>query len=98
MVGHQVYLDVDNLALAVAPGDGPGGEGPARHVVLWAAVLVPAEPAPPAVDGVELDREASAVQTVVVVVLREDDLEFAVLRVKLGYFSWHLPSIVPFNS
>ena len=86
MVGHQVYLDVYDLALPVAPGDGPGGEGAARHVMLEAAVLVPAEAAPPAVDGVELDREAPAVQTVVVVVLREDNLEFAELGVNLDIY------------
>ena len=69
VVGHQVDLNVDHLAGCVAPRYGPRGKLPARHVVLRAAEVVPAESAPSPVDGVELGGEAAAVESVVVPVL-----------------------------
>ena len=69
VICHEVDLNVDDLAPAVAPCDDAGREGPPRHVVLHPAVLVTTQSAPASVDGVELHREPTAVQTVVVVVL-----------------------------
>ena len=72
VVCHQVNLNVNNLAGSVAPRYGPRGKAAPRHVVLEPAEVVPAHPAPPPVDGVELGCEASTVERVVVPVLRED--------------------------
>ena len=72
VVCHQVNLNVNDLASSIAPRYGPRGKAAPRHVVLEAAEVVPAHPAPPAVDGVELGCETSTVERVVVPVLRED--------------------------
>ena len=72
VVGHQVNLNINHLAGSVAPRYGSRGKPPPRHVILGAAVVVTAQPAPPAVHGVELDCEASTVERVVVPVLERE--------------------------
>ena len=72
VVCHQVNLNINDLAGCVAPRYGPRGKTSPRQVVLCAAEVVPAHPAPSSVDGVELGCEASTVERVVVPVLRED--------------------------
>ena len=70
VVCHQVNLDVDHLAGPVAPRYGPRGKAAPRHVILRATKVVPAQSAPPAVNGVELGFEASTVELHVVIVLK----------------------------
>ena len=95
VICHEVDLNVDDLAPAVAPCDDAGREGPPRHVVLHPAVLVTAQSTPASVDGVELHREPTAVQTVVVVVLDSRFTQTPTSSLKVVIFKTYRLQVTP---